>query len=256
MGTNPYKALLVDLDGTLALPYMRVSPRVADAVARAAKVLTVGIVSSRDHQDVGRLAAQLGLPGLHISEGGSRIFDPQNGRSKWSLNLASANAQAVVAFLDENRLAFSGVDAGRRVESSPEILSWQLTRITATSLTEPQARDIAADFGARDGVHTAVIKRIDNGDWMVDFTHAEATKATAVERYAALHRFAPSQVIGAGDSYNDLPLLGACGLGIAMGNAAPELKAIADYVAPTVEDDGLAVAIDEFVLPRLAGGSG
>ena len=36
-----------------------------------------------------------------------------------------------------------------------------------------------------------------------------------------------------------------------MGDAPEELKAIADYVAPSVDEDGLAVAIEEFVLPRL-----
>ena len=58
-------------------------------------------------------------------------------------------------------------------------------------------------------------------------------------------------MVAAGDSYNDIPLLQQCGLGIAMGGAPDELKAIADYVAPTVEEDGLAVAIEEFILPRL-----
>ena len=58
-------------------------------------------------------------------------------------------------------------------------------------------------------------------------------------------------MVAAGDSYNDMPLLQVCGLGIAMGNAPDELKAIADYVAPPVEEDGLAVAIEQFIMPRL-----
>ena len=61
----------------------------------------------------------------------------------------------------------------------------------------------------------------------------------------------PSQIIAAGDSFNDLPLLAACGAGIAMGDAPEELKAIADYVAPRVDEDGLAVALEDFVLPAL-----
>ena len=60
-----------------------------------------------------------------------------------------------------------------------------------------------------------------------------------------------SQITAAGDSYNDVPLLKAAGLRIAMGDAPDELLALADYIAPPVEEDGLAVAIEEFVLPRL-----
>ena len=179
------------------------------------------------------------------------MFDARNGLAAGSLSMSSGTARDIVAFLEGNGLSFSAVDQDRRVEASPEIVDWQITRITATSLTEPQARRIAADYGDTDGLHTTVIKRIDNADWMVDFTHEDATKATAVRRYAAAMGAEASQIIGAGDSYNDLPLLNACGLRIAMGNAAPEVKAIADYVAPTVDDDGLAVAIEEFVMPRL-----
>ena len=40
----------------------------------------------------------------------------------------------------------------------------------------------------------------------------------------------------------------ACGLKVAMGNAIPELKEIADYVAPSVDDDGVADVIEKFIL--------
>ena len=59
------------------------------------------------------------------------------------------------------------------------------------------------------------------------------------------------EMVAAGDSYSDLPLLNVCGFAIAMGDAPQELQAVADYVAPPAEEDGLAVAIEEFVLPRL-----
>lgn len=40
----------------------------------------------------------------------------------------------------------------------------------------------------------------------------------------------------------------ACGLRVAMGNAVDDLKAIADYIAPSVDDDGLAEVIEKFIL--------
>ena len=42
-----------------------------------------------------------------------------------------------------------------------------------------------------------------------------------------------------GDGLNDLEMMGAAGFGIAMGNAAPELKAAADYVCPRADEDGI-----------------
>ena len=245
------KAALVDLDGTLVRAHLVLAPRVEDAVGQLARRIPVSIVSSRDHVVVARFATRLGLEAPQISEGGARIFDPTTGETPWLKPMAPEDAATIADYLDRHGHAFSGVDVDREVGSTEAITDWRVTRITAISLTPPQAREIAARFGELPGVHTVVIVRIDNGDWMVDFTHAEATKATAVGRYAEILGIDPSQIVGAGDSYNDLPLLEACGLKIAMGNAAPEVKAIADYVAPTVDEDGLAAAIEEFVLPKL-----
>lgn len=47
---------------------------------------------------------------------------------------------------------------------------------------------------------------------------------------------------------NDLPLFEASGFKVAMGNACPELKAVADYIAPSVTEDGLAHVVDRYIL--------
>ena len=85
----------------------------------------------------------------------------------------------------------------------------------------------------------------------MDFTRDGVNKATAIKWLGSELGLDTACLIGAGDSYNDLPLLESCGLRIVMGNAPDELKEIADYVAPSVDEDGLAVAIEEFILPRV-----
>jgi hydroxymethylpyrimidine pyrophosphatase-like HAD family hydrolase len=57
-----------------------------------------------------------------------------------------------------------------------------------------------------------------------------------------------SNSYGFGDGDNDRPLLQACEHSIAMGNADPELKAIADYITAPVDQDGLALAFKHFGL--------
>ncbi|MDG7042371.1 MAG: HAD hydrolase family protein [Nitrososphaerota archaeon] len=56
------------------------------------------------------------------------------------------------------------------------------------------------------------------------------------------------ETIGVGDFPNDLPLFKVSGLKVAMGNAVPDLKAIADYIAPTYEEDGVAEVLRKFIL--------
>ena len=56
------------------------------------------------------------------------------------------------------------------------------------------------------------------------------------------------ETIGVGDGFNDIPFIQETGFKVAMGNAVDDLKAIADYIAPTVEEDGVAHVIEKFVL--------
>lgn len=59
-----------------------------------------------------------------------------------------------------------------------------------------------------------------------------------------------TEIVGVGDSYNGIPLLQGCGLKIAMGNAVEELKVEADYIAPSVDNDGLVDVIEKYFKTR------
>lgn len=56
----------------------------------------------------------------------------------------------------------------------------------------------------------------------------------------------PSHTMGCGDEENDLDLITRTAFGVAMGNALPHVKAEADYIAPTNDEDGVADAIRMF----------
>jgi Cof subfamily protein (haloacid dehalogenase superfamily) len=75
-----------------------------------------------------------------------------------------------------------------------------------------------------------------------------ASKGKALAFLAERYGIAQSETIAVGDSDNDISMIRWAGLGVAMGNAAPEVIAAADRVAPSVFDDGLAAVIEEYVL--------
>ncbi|MBD2676902.1 MULTISPECIES: Cof-type HAD-IIB family hydrolase [Nostoc] len=83
----------------------------------------------------------------------------------------------------------------------------------------------------------------------LEATNASVNKGTAV-RYLAeeLLGLEVANVMAIGDNFNDLEMLEYVGIGIAMGNAPPEVQAIAQWVAPSVDHDGAAVAIEKFLL--------
>ena len=80
-------------------------------------------------------------------------------------------------------------------------------------------------------------------------THPAANKGTAV-RYLTeeLLGLQPQNVMAIGDNFNDVEMLDYAGLGVAMGNAPTDVQAIANWVAPSVEQDGAAAAIEAFIL--------
>ena len=88
-----------------------------------------------------------------------------------------------------------------------------------------------------------------SADTLIEANHPKATKGEAT-RYLAekMLGISSSEVMAIGDNFNDLEMLKYAGLGIAMGNAHPTIQSIAQWVAPTVEKDGVAVAIQKFIL--------
>ena len=69
------------------------------------------------------------------------------------------------------------------------------------------------------------------------------TKWSAVERLAAGWGIATAAICAVGDDVNDIPMIRAAGLGVAMGNAQPAVKAAADRIAPSHDEDGLAEVV-------------
>ncbi len=248
---SAYTALVIDLDGTLLGRDERIAPPVARAVSTVSARISVSIATGREPADVLRFARQLRLTAPQVSDNGALILEPASGRPLWSIPLRPEDARQIVTRLAEQGVNLIATHPGGTVHDAAKVSDWNLTRVSALDLTESRADEVAAHFRANLNLHVVKASLPYNGLWAVDFTRVGANKATAVREVARMLGTKPEMMIAVGDSYNDLVLLEACGLRIAMGHAPDELRAIAHHVAPTVDEDGLAVAIEEFVLPRL-----
>ena len=85
----------------------------------------------------------------------------------------------------------------------------------------------------------------------VDFINVVApgvSKGKALEALATFLGIPLSEVMAIGDGANDITLLSSAGLAIAMGNAPEELKAVADYVTLDGDHNGVAAAINKFLV--------
>lgn len=75
-----------------------------------------------------------------------------------------------------------------------------------------------------------------------------ATKAWAVESVVKRWGLDLSDVIAFGDETNDIEMIAECGLGVAMENSHPEVTAIADRIAPSNDEDGVAQVLEELLV--------
>lgn len=82
----------------------------------------------------------------------------------------------------------------------------------------------------------------------LEFTHKEGTKGHAIAHMAQHIGCTLEEVIAIGDSWNDREMIEIAGLGVAMGNALPKLKELADYVTASNNEDGVKQVIDKFIL--------
>ncbi|NEO26535.1 MAG: HAD family phosphatase [Kamptonema sp. SIO4C4] len=83
----------------------------------------------------------------------------------------------------------------------------------------------------------------------VEATQAQVNKGKAVQFLTEHYlNYQPEQVMAIGDNWNDAEMLEYAGLPIVMGNAPEGLKKLATWVAPDVEADGVAVALEKFLL--------
>ncbi len=81
---------------------------------------------------------------------------------------------------------------------------------------------------------------------LLDVMKAGISKWTAIERLSKIHGIAPEDVIAFGDSPNDKEMIANAGVGVAMGNAVDEVKAVADRETLTSDEDGVYVFLKDY----------
>lgn len=248
---SKYNLLLLDLDGTVVARNESISLPVGLAIRNASRLINTSLASGREKDEVLKFAARLGLSTPQISDGGALITEPSTGHVLWSRPLSVIRSKEIVSRLDSLGHQFIASHPKGVFRSLEEGVHWKLARVSAMDITESEAEAIITSFGKMDDVDTVKVFLPYNGLWAVDFTSVGVSKGSAALELGQLTQMGNANIIAVGDSYNDVPLLQIAALKIVMGNAPQELHQLADFVCPTVDEDGLATAINDFILPLL-----
>jgi Cof subfamily protein (haloacid dehalogenase superfamily) len=231
----------------------------------AQKEVHVAVATGRPYDLVKPVIDHLGLTGLSIINGGSQIVDVASGQVRYSRSLtAEALREIVKAVLPFGyRAKVAGRNFGSPIRSPKDITEGGEQLIVEAVAEKDASKIIAAisaikgvastyDFGAPHQAPAAFTAKSWTAGNFVDIhiVQAHATKRYGVTKLLELLDIQREDAIGMGDGQIDIPLLESVGLKIAMGNAPDEVKAIADFVAPSLAEDGVAFAIEHFVLGR------
>lgn len=288
--TTPFDLVILDLDGTIIDPYRHapVSTPVRGAIAAVqAAGIPVTIATGRTLDYVREHIAPLGITTPVVTTQGAVIGDPVSGRILLKVDIPLALARDAAAWVDEQpyitAFYFAAEDGRIRIlqnHSGPDVEFYDHVFGHPRSYLDHFAPLLADDGAVPKGftplgaplkfiviedrhIHgvdlVAELQARFSPDLTITRTHPQLVEGTAqgidkghgVLRLCAMLGVDPARVLAIGDSDNDIPMLEAVGFAVAMGNASPGVLAVADYVAPPVDADGAAVALEELVLRRI-----
>lgn len=253
-----YRALIFDIDGTAMPNRIDAVPtqRVIDTVAKYRGSFHLIAATGRPLRLAIPIIEALGITNICAVSGGTIIYDPLKAKV---LKLTTLDPSAVH---DIFRLAREN---NYEISLREELISLEVTTIHPSIAENMEIVCIGkvppeetASFSEKlhaipDICAEAVHDWGQAGMFAYIITNINATKEHAVAEILAGLGIPAAEAIGIGDGNNDLHLFRSVGLKVAMGNATAELKAAADIIAPTVDEDGLAEIIERYASPLAAG---
>jgi len=274
-----YRLIAIDLDGTLLCPKGQVSGRVKAAIHQAVRGgFQVCFATGRSYKESRRIIESVEHFDCAVFVTGAIVVDTSCHKVVHRRLMDAELARQVCAFLEEKKqtvLALQDspasehdylVTAGTPLNQATQ--SW----ITVTDSTIKRASDLAvhdhkhtlrvgivAEPGQADQYRLGLLEHF--GDriacngltvqshrmQVLEVFEPAVNKWAGVQHVASRHGILAEQVVAIGDDVNDVPMIERAGLGVAMGNAPPQVRQAAQRVIGHNSQDGLAEFLEELI---------
>lgn len=261
-----YKLIAVDMDGTLLNSQGTITEKTIYSIRQAVENGAIFTISTgRPIQGVERYNRLLDLDAPFITYNGAMIVKGKSKEVLYSQGLEAEDARSIlywakrftptVMVWSNNNLYVSEFNERTEkykslsgvtpilIEDEEDIIQSGITKILWYDDAENIAgyQPILAD-NLGDGInfHTSQ-------PYFLEFVDKRVSKAAAMEKLGQFYNISPQEMIAIGDGLNDLPMIEFAGLGVAMENAHELVKARADFITKSCDDDGVAYAIDKYI---------
>ncbi|WP_297637557.1 Cof-type HAD-IIB family hydrolase [uncultured Clostridium sp.] len=274
-----YKMVCIDMDGTLLGKKRKISEESKEVLRKARKKgVHIVITTGRLYNNAAYFSDLIGVDSAVIGGNGAIIREKRKTeeiyRSKFNIDICQkllhlANKHKVVLHFHTTNSIISNsyisinvakiVLKGRRNEEFKidlaaikrkkawnKFLETEGEKITKTILFSPSAERIQAYRRELDQMKE--ITYFVSGTRSIEINMKDVSKGNAVKKLAEYYGVKREEIICIGDNENDVSMIKYAGLGIAMGNAIPKIKEVADYITDTNINDGVRKAVEKFVL--------
>jgi Cof subfamily protein (haloacid dehalogenase superfamily) len=279
LNAAPYRMIAIDLDGTLLSPYGEVTPRAKAAVhACLSAGLLVCFATGRNRTESRTVIDAVAHYDTAVFVGGAMVVDTRQRmtlhRTMMDPSLAAAicgyfegSGQAALAMQDPETagvdyLVSANVPVNGATAQWMDVTAAKISRVPSLAThphdhtvrvgivappeqTQAAKRHLDARYADRIMVHSLFVPAY--GVEVLEVFDPSVNKWAGLLHVAKRHGIDPEQIVAIGDDLNDLAMIEHAGLGVAMGNARPEVLAIADRVIGSNADEGLAAFLEELV---------
>ncbi|HAX72831.1 MAG TPA: Cof-type HAD-IIB family hydrolase [Firmicutes bacterium] len=264
-----YKMIVLDLDGTLMSSKNEILPKTKEALFKAQEAgVMIVLASGRPTYGMLKAAKDLRLdeyPGYTLSYNGGRIIAVQTDEliydksltpeichelydlaREMNVNIMAYEDEAIITEDDDQYIqkeAFINNMPLNRVEKFKDRVDFNSVKCLCTAEPEYLA-EVELKFKERLGDRLSVMRSM---PFFLEIMPQNINKAYSLQKLLDHVGLDKSQLIACGDGYNDLPMIEFAGLGVAMANAVDEVKAKANYITLSNDEDGIAHVIEKFI---------
>ncbi len=270
------KLIALDLDGTLLTDQKKITPYTLEILKKASDLgVIIVIATGRPFMGIPEEVRSLQGVRYAVSSNGAKIIDVEK-QSTIMEQLLSADlaikmleignhydALQEIYFEDQGYVDEAKMKQLEKYHHNPNMWEYfkstrkQVPDIMALAKERNQDMDkvqmLFADLSERDAAWKEIEKvkgvtQVDSLGYNIEINAAGVNKGVKLLELGAMLGIKPEEIMACGDGQNDVTMIQMAGLGVAMGNAVDAVKDVANEVTDTNEQQGVAKAIEKFIL--------
>lgn len=262
-----YKLVAVDIDGTLVGEDLVIRDNIRRALHQCAQQgLVVTLATGRMFQSTKPYAEKLGLDVPLITYNGALVKHSGTGEVYHHRTIPLELAHEIVrlckelglhlhTYVDDEYYVEEYSDWSRRYEEISGVTGHAVGDLEKFLTREPTKFIISEEPEKLEQYIDYLWEKLSPKLYLarsrpifLEILHPSVSKLEGLRFLGECLGIQLSEMMAIGDAYNDVEMLKGVGLGVAMGNAPPDVQAQADWVTAGIEEEGLVVALEKFIL--------